>query len=673
MTAPGAGAPTSQPVAPPAPGLPRSRVRWEVPRALPPLALTVLVAGATFGIAFNGGTYSLEARYALAVAVWWGVGLTVALGLVPRGAIPRAAWIAGGSLAALTAWTALSATWAPGAETAIVEALRVCLLVGVFAAIALVSGRGRADRFADGLGLGIALVGILSLLTRLFPHLVAPPVLEQTLQDVGTRLNYPVGYWNGLAMFVALGIPLWLRAAIADRPAPLRALGVLPIPVAVSVVYLASSRGAAAVGIVGTLAFLALTNRRPHALAAAAAGGAAAALAAVVIHARPVLIDGPLRGHDAVVKGRSAALLVLLLCLGAAAAYGLVARFAPRRATLPRPARAAGWVAAVVACAIGIVALHPGQRIREFKRPVGQTVDTSLARTYLEAHLLSSGGAGRWQFWGSAVDEFQAHPFAGYGAGTYEAWWAQHGSLAYFVRDAHSLWLETMGELGIVGVLLLLGAFVTALTTGVARLRRTQWDERATVAALLAGLLGFALGAALDWMWELTAVAVVGIAFLALLTGPATLPVAAGEAEAAPRRLSPRLGIAARTGTAVAALLIVLFAGASLLGQRALDASQRAAARGDTTGALDSALRAKRLQPWSSAPLLQLALVDEQTGSLPVARDWVGRAIGKHPDDWRLWLVAARLDTKLAQPRAAQRDLARARELNPRSPLFSRG
>src|SRR5437763_13918395 len=119
MTAPGAGAPTSQPAAPLAPGLPRSRVRWEVPRALSALALTVLVAGATFGIAFNGGSYSLEARYALAVALWWGVGLTVALGLVPRAAIPRAAWLAGGGLAAFAAWSALSALWAGRAETAL--------------------------------------------------------------------------------------------------------------------------------------------------------------------------------------------------------------------------------------------------------------------------------------------------------------------------------------------------------------------------------------------------------------------------------------------------------------------------------------------------------------------------------------------------------------------------
>ena len=38
----------------------------------------------------------------------------------------------------------------------------------------------------------------------------------------------------------------------------------------------------------------------------------------------------------------------------------------------------------------------------------------------------------------------------------------EHASLPLFVRDAHSLWLETLAELGLVGLLLLLIAFGTA-------------------------------------------------------------------------------------------------------------------------------------------------------------------------------------------------------------------
>ena len=87
----------------------------------------------------------------------------------------------------------------------------------------------------------------------------------------------------------------------------------------------------------------------------------------------------------------------------------------------------------------------------------------------MRSHLLSANGSGRWQFWESAVDAFQATPLLGHGAGSYEAWWAEHGSLAVFVRDAHSLYLETLAELGVLGFLLLVGGvsrsgLVTALS-----------------------------------------------------------------------------------------------------------------------------------------------------------------------------------------------------------------
>ncbi len=67
---------------------------------------------------------------------------------------------------------------------------------------------------------------------------------------------------------------------------------------------------------------------------------------------------------------------------------------------------------------------------------------------------------------------------------------------------------------------------------------------------------------------------------------------------------------------------------------------------------------------------MQLALVNEEAGSLTRARDWINEAIDRDPHNWRLWLVLARLETKLGYPRAAADSLRRAIELNPRSPLF---
>jgi len=103
-------------------------------------------------------------------------------------------------------------------------------------------------------------------------------------------------------------------------------------------------------------------------------------------------------------------------------------------------------------------------------------------------------------------------------------------SFPYFVRDAHSLYLETLGELGIVGFLLLAGTLATGLAVAVARLARARDPARAAVAALLGTLVAYLVGAGVDWMWELTAVTLVGVCALGLLTGPATLPAVPARA-----------------------------------------------------------------------------------------------------------------------------------------------
>ncbi len=86
--------------------------------------------------------------------------------------------------------------------------------------------------------------------------------------------------------------------------------------------------------------------------------------------------------------------------------------------------------------------------------------------------------------------------------------------------------------------------------------------------------------------------------------------------------------------------------------------------------AFDAAESARDIQPWAATPYLQLALLSEQMGALPMASTWIDKAIARDREDWRLWLVAARVETKLGHVAAAERSLHRAVELNPRSPLF---
>lgn len=675
--APAADGPTApRPGGPGGAGALPSAARSGRPGAWVSAAATVAVGALLFGAALNDGSYALQARAAVAVALWWAIALCVGLGLWPRDRLPRAALAAGALLLAFGAWTGLSALWAPAAQTALDELVRVSVYVAIFSVAVLATRRGDAPAWTDGLGLGIAAVAVLSLLSRCFPDLVGTDELRTLLPaSFPQRLTYPLQYWNGLGIFAGLGVAPLVRAATAERLAAWRGLALAPFPVIAGVVYLTSSRGGVVVAVAGALVFLALAPRRLLTIGALAVATAGSGAAVAVLHARRALVEGPLDGATAASQGRSAALLILVLCIAVGVVWGVIAATAPRSVRVAPPVRWAAWALVGLAAVVIVVAANPSERIDTFKQPPADSLPGQQSKGYVAAHLTSGGGAGRWQFWSSAVDEFQDQPLRGGGAGSFESWWAQHGSITYFVRDAHSLWLETLGELGVIGLALLGGAFLAALAVGLARLRTAVSDGRGAVAALAGVVVAFAVGAAIDWTWELTAVGAVALIGLGLLSGPATLPVADADA-ATPAASAPRrrgLPVVPRVAVVVGALLLLAFAGIVVLGESRLDSSRAAAERADTKGALDDARGARALEPWSSDPPLQLALVEERTGDVRDARGWIGRAIGKDGSDWRLWLVAARLDTKLGDVAAARRDLARARALNPRSPIFTQG
>src|SRR6185503_15034172 len=281
------------------------------------------------------------------------------------------------------------------------------------------------------------------------------------------RLSYPLEYWNGLGIFVGLAFPLLLGTALATRRTAVRAIAVAVLPALCATIYLTSSRGGAATAALGAVVFLALTERRLAALGALLCGAAGSAAAIGVLLARSDLVDGPLQSAAATDQGHTAAVLIGLICIATGAVLVLGELFARRVKIRPLPRRAGLALAAVavVAAVAGLVALDPVQRYDTFKKPPTEFKQAEV--DYTRAHLLSGSGSGRWQFWKAAADEFETRPLVGRGAGSYESWWAQHGSLFRFIRDAHSLYLETLAELGIVGFALLmatLGAgFVFAL------------------------------------------------------------------------------------------------------------------------------------------------------------------------------------------------------------------
>jgi hypothetical protein len=334
---------------------------------------------------------------------------------------------------------------------------------------------------------------------------------------------------------------------------------------------------------------------------------------------------------------------------------------------------AVGWIVvltAVVVAVFGVRAANPGEQFRTFKKPPGELAAIDRG-DFVTQHLVSSRGSGRWQFWDAAVDQWRDAPLWGQGAGSYESWWAKNGSIALFVKDAHSLYLEMLGELGIVGFVLVLGLVGLGIVGGAVRARGMSGDGRVQVAALTAVFTAYAGAAGLDWVWELTAVSIVGFVSLGLISGPATAaPARLSVIEGEPVRRHRHGGFGLGVAAFLAAWAFVFAQAVPLLAQHEIGESQAAMTRGGVRNALDAAENARDIQPWAATPYLQLALVSEQIGALRLARTWMDEAIARDREDWRLWLVAARVETKLGDVAAAERSLQRAVELNPRSPLF---
>jgi len=623
------------------------------------------VATAVFALSYaNGGFDGTTQAYAGIVA-WWILGLGAATGLASaRFGLDRLTIAAVGLLATFAVWTVLSMRWASDDGRAFAQFDQVSLYVAVLALAVALARIVPARILAGGAALGLTGIACVALVSRLFPSSFGIQPDTSLLPALAARLSFPLGYWNGLAIEVALAYPLLLAVMTSQRSRVLSALAALPLPIIAADMYFASSRGAFVAAGIGMLGYLVLTPRRWAAVAAIGVGGVGGVAAVATLVHKKALVDGCGSGGRCtpgvmspalgVEQGHRAALLIGAVCVISALLWLGLAELGRR---LPSPPRAAGIAAVALAVVLALavlVASHPIRKFDEFKKVAvaGQTGSTATT-----AHLLGTSGSGRWQFWGAALNEFRAHPLNGGGAGSWEAWWLQHGSLPVFTASAHSLYLEALAELGIIGFLLLGGAVLAAVAGAIRAARALQSAE---VAAAAACGIAFFVAAAYDWVWQLAGIAIVGVGMLGVALGsrPSTRKPSASPIGAA----RPALAVVA-VG-AVIAQFVVLAAGVHLRNsQAAVNANDGARARAQ-------ALAAKAIEPWAAGPYLQVGLVYEAEHQYLLAADWVGSALTRAPRDWSLWATAARIETELGHVEQAKRDLAEARRLNPHSQLI---
>jgi O-antigen ligase len=636
----------------------------------PAIAAWTLAFAVVVYLALSNGGYDTVVRSQVGVAVWWIVLLGALAGILP-GRIGRVGWVAIGLLAAFALWTGLATGWSESAERSTIELGRVATYLGVLVLAIALQGRAGARHTINGLASAIGLVTLLAVLSRLHPQAFpANDHFEFLGAGSARKLSYPLNYWNALAAFAAIGVPLLLGVALGARTLAGQALAAAMLPLCALCIYLTISRGGALAVVVGIAVFVIFVPRRLDAVGTLVVAGLGSAIVLSAASQRDALQDGA-STTTAIHQGIELLWLAVIVCGGVAllqVAISLAARHLERPTFLAPGRRATlrGAIALIAAvCVAGVAAGASGavnDRWQDFKAPVGTVASGGQDNVF--SRLQGANGNGRYQFWQSARHANETDPWKGIGPGTFEFWWARNGTTTGFVRDAHTLYFETLAETGIVGFVLLIGFFVFLLGAAVLRSLRAPPGVRIWIAAAVGGLAAFLTSAAVEWVWEMGAIACAVMALAAVIL------VGRDDAEAVDAQREPSRPLLPRIIVALLAVAALGAVAVPMAGALATRDSRTAAADGRLVAALEDSRTAERLQPYAATPHLQRALVLEEAGALPSAAAAAKAATADEPTNWRTWFVLARIDARRGDAAAAVDALRAARRLNPRSPLL---
>jgi UDP-GlcNAc:undecaprenyl-phosphate GlcNAc-1-phosphate transferase len=614
-------------------------------------------------------------------SVWVPIGLALAIlaamAFVLRPARPSAPGaLALFGLLGLGAFSLLSAAWAESAENAVISGNR-WLAYGalLLLAVVLVTHERRAAVLLGAAALGTAAVAV-SVLARLLGG-------DPATLFLGGRLNAPLGYINGEGCLFAMGI--WPCMALAQLRRPLLAgAGAGIATLFACLALLSQSRGTAlaiAFSLVVVFALVPGRVRRAYALIVIAAGVAAAgaALLRVYDHAH----GGVVSAGSAHAAGRAA----LLAALGVAAAWtALTVAWEHGVARGPRAGNArrlGAWllvVPAAAALAAGVasagrvshdasVQWHAFVHVAE----AGESA-TPSAPSSSQSRLLSGAG-NRYDYWRIALHVFERHPLVGVGAGNYPRSYFERRSTTEDVQQPHSLELQVLCELGLVGALLL-ACFLAGVGWGALRMRpttRRSMRSRALLTASLGGFGAWLAQGSVDWMHLLPGLTGIALASAAVLIWPraplARAPAPAPAVAAAPAPRSRRPAVALALGTS-AVILTLIVAGASLsrqgLAQLYRERAQTELAR-NPAAALSDVNRSLEIDSDSPQSYYVQAAAFARFDQAHAAETALARALSREAGNFVTWTLLGDVSVRQRLFVAAKRDYARAHELNPRN------
>ena len=607
--------------------------------------------------------------------IWVPIGLVlvvvsavVTIGRPPHFTLPVTLSLVG--LSGLGLWSLLSMGWAHAVEQATVDGnlwISYAALLGVL--VALIRRVRHARWLLAAVGVGIVVVGLSVLVRMLGGH---PGTLF-----ISGRLNSPLGYINGEGCVFAMGG--WLTLALAERRAPAPAgVGMAATVSLMCLALLSQSRGTAVATFVALLVVLGAVpgwRRRVFALSIVVAGVAVAAGPILDVYRAGQIGPLPLS------LAHHAAGTIALASVGAGLVWALLVGIAGRtdrgtevfRRALLRcgTVLAAGLIATPLVAAVvthSTIQRDVRTQWHEFTHLAGPT-GPSLSSATVQTRLLSGSG-NRYDYWRVAWHVFTAHPIAGVGAGNYGAYYFRQRATVEAIQNPHSIELQTLSELGLIGAILL-AMTVGGAVIGAGRLRiRAQISDeaRTTMVAATGVAIVWIVDTSGDWMHLLPGVSAAALCSFAVLcrAGGTDLP-------ASPRRHShlPRRRQGAALAGAAGVTFVMAVGGASLVRtavvQHYLDDAHSALAV-NPGGAVDDAQRALDLDGENLEAYYVKAAGQARFDRAAAARATLRQATTEDPDALVTWTLLGDLETRAGNFPAAHRYYRRALDLDPREP-----
>ena len=498
----------------PTAGRRNSKLLARVWPALPAIAIIVFLL---LRLGFDQGGY-FPASFIPAAAIAF-IALAVLLVYPARTRFSTPALVAIGSLAAFACWTGLSRAWSVVPDVPLLDMQRAMLYVALFGLALLAADSGRNARLLVWCVLGVIVVIVgAGLLSRLQPDLVASSMEAQIF---AYRIDHPLQYWNAYGALASVGAVLATGlAADARGIAVLRATAAGAAVLLLVAMYLSLGRGAWAALILGLVLLVVIAPNRGSLLLTLVIAGGAAIVAILRLRGYPALVQDPKAGSGQAAQGNifTRELVALVLLAVVAQAVTAFIRLTPlleRQMKVLRKYALIGGGTLVILAAVGGYVVKGAEVEGTTTTAVNDATDW-LDRQWQDfldpttspgagtARLTSAKGA-RSDGYRVAIDGFEERPLIGGGAGSFEVRYARDRDIDTKIRDAHSLPLETLGELGAVGMLVLLG-FLGAVVLAVRRALAGRGSIRsAEAAAVAAAFTVWFVHACVDWDWEMPA------------------------------------------------------------------------------------------------------------------------------------------------------------------------